>query len=97
MAMGRYLLIGFVGVRQCFATLETRLKLVSRLGSAETYRYVSRQVITVTRSRAFGDLPASALPMALWLLVTGDFLRPDASGLGRVVPESAHDLGWRHA
>jgi thioesterase domain-containing protein len=78
--MGRSLLIGLVRATW-FATLETRLKLVSRLGSAETCHYVSRQVIAVMRSRAFGDLPASALPMALWLLVTGDFLRPD-------------DLGW---
>ena len=78
----RYLLIGFVRRAKWFATLETRLKLVSRLGSRETYRHVSRYVIAVTRTRAFGDLPApaSALPMALWLLVTGDFLRPEHLG-----------------
>jgi acyl-CoA synthetase (AMP-forming)/AMP-acid ligase II/thioesterase domain-containing protein len=64
--------------------LRSLLALARRFGSAETYRNVSRTVIGLTRDRAFGNLPAGALPMALWLFVTDDPLRDP----------SRPDLGW---
>jgi acyl-CoA synthetase (AMP-forming)/AMP-acid ligase II/thioesterase domain-containing protein len=89
--VGRYLL-NAVAVRvapfvvRCRANrvLRSLLALVVRFGSAETYRLVSRSVIKLTHHRAFGDLPAGALPMALWLFVADDS-RTYAS---------RPDLGW---
>jgi hypothetical protein len=60
------------------------LGFVLRFGSAETYRLVSRAVIALTRHRAFGNLPAGPLPMALRLLVTDDPWHDP----------SRPDLGW---
>jgi acyl-CoA synthetase (AMP-forming)/AMP-acid ligase II/thioesterase domain-containing protein len=77
--VARYLLNGIV-VRAApiavrfGATRMVRALLASvhRLGSAATYRHVSRGAIAQIRRRAFGILPAGPLPMGLWLLVTDD-------------------------
>ena len=89
--VGRYLLNGFaVRVapftvrRRANRVLRSLLTFVRRFGSAETYRLVSRAVIALTRHRAFGDLPAGVLPMALWLFVTDDPWHDP----------SRPDLGW---
>jgi acyl-coenzyme A synthetase/AMP-(fatty) acid ligase/thioesterase domain-containing protein len=89
--VGRYLFNGiavrvvlFVARLRANRVLRSLLAIILRLGSAETYRLVSRTVIQLARYRAFGDLPAGALPMALWLFVTDD-PHHDAS---------RPDLGW---
>jgi thioesterase domain-containing protein len=64
-------------------TVRALLGFVHHFGSAETYRHVSRSVISQTRRRAFGDLPAGFLPMPLSLLISDDPwhdpARPDLS------------------
>jgi acyl-coenzyme A synthetase/AMP-(fatty) acid ligase/thioesterase domain-containing protein len=89
--VGRYLLnavvvrvVPFVVRCRANRVLRSLVALVVRFGSAETYHLVSRSVIKLTRHRAFGDLPAGALPMALWLFVADD-TRTYAS---------QPDLGW---
>jgi acyl-CoA synthetase (AMP-forming)/AMP-acid ligase II/thioesterase domain-containing protein len=64
--------------------LRALLRFVLRSGSAQTYFQISRTVIALVRGRAFGSLPAGALPMALWLFLTED-PRHDPS---------RPDLGW---
>jgi acyl-CoA synthetase (AMP-forming)/AMP-acid ligase II/thioesterase domain-containing protein len=52
--------------------VRAQLGFVRRFGSAQTYRDVSRAVVSQTRRRAFGDLPAGSLPMPLTLLISDD-------------------------
>jgi hypothetical protein len=52
--------------------LRALLAFVLRFGSVQTYRLVSRSVIALARHRAFGDLPAAILPMAVWLFISDD-------------------------